>query len=158
MPEDIFGHVPAPSGTIAYWNDDPANLPPGWVVCDGNNGTPNLLDRFAKSVSSAGTNPGNTGGQHSYSMSVPQLPPHTHSFDGTGTTGSHNHDIYVADDMAYNSTGFGYEWAEDNGDRGGDSTDTSGAHSHTVSFDSFGSGASVDNRPPYMELVPVMKT
>jgi len=51
-----------PSGLIAMWHGLIANIPSGWVICDGNNGTPNLLDRFVQSVPTAGTNPGGTGG------------------------------------------------------------------------------------------------
>jgi hypothetical protein len=28
-------------------------IPSGWAICDGNNGTPNLIGRFIKAVGSA---------------------------------------------------------------------------------------------------------
>lgn len=51
-----------PSGVIVMWHGLIANIPDGWVICDGNNGTPNLLARFVEGVATAGTNPGTTGG------------------------------------------------------------------------------------------------
>ena len=39
-----------------------AEIPAGFLICDGNNGTPNLLARFLEGVATAATNPGTTGG------------------------------------------------------------------------------------------------
>lgn len=36
-----------PVGTIIMYNGQ-SEIPPGWKICDGNNGTPNLVDRFVK--------------------------------------------------------------------------------------------------------------
>ena len=51
-----------PSGLIAMWHGTIANIPSGWVICDGNNGTPNLLAKFVEGVATATTDPGATGG------------------------------------------------------------------------------------------------
>jgi hypothetical protein len=51
-----------PSGLIVMWHGLLANIPSGWVLCDGNNSTPNLLDKFIVSVPNGATNPGTTGG------------------------------------------------------------------------------------------------
>jgi hypothetical protein len=59
------GALAIPAGLIAMWSgtiSSPNTIPSGWVLCDGNNGSPNLLDRFIKSVLNATTNPGGTGG------------------------------------------------------------------------------------------------
>jgi len=53
---------PVPSGLIAMWHGTIANIPSGWVICDGNNSTPNLLAKFVEGVATAATNPGSTGG------------------------------------------------------------------------------------------------
>ena len=34
------------SGIIAIWSGSLVSIPPGWVICDGNNGTPDLRNRF----------------------------------------------------------------------------------------------------------------
>lgn len=51
-----------PSGMIAMWHGSLASIPAGWVLCDGTNGTPNLIDKFVQGVATSGTNPGATGG------------------------------------------------------------------------------------------------
>ncbi|MCK5614528.1 tail fiber protein [Candidatus Pacearchaeota archaeon] len=34
------------SGQIILWFGSIASIPAGWVICDGNNGTPDLRDQF----------------------------------------------------------------------------------------------------------------
>ena len=53
------------TGVICMWSGTLASIPSGWALCDGNNGTPNLLDRFVVGVPTNGTNPGATGGSTS---------------------------------------------------------------------------------------------
>jgi hypothetical protein len=35
-----------PSGAILLWSGSTGSIPAGWLLCDGNNGTPDLRDRF----------------------------------------------------------------------------------------------------------------
>ena len=35
-----------PKGGIIMWSGTIATIPFGWALCDGNNGTPNLIDKF----------------------------------------------------------------------------------------------------------------
>ena len=35
-----------PSGGIIMWAGRTLQIPSGWYLCDGNNGTPNLVNRF----------------------------------------------------------------------------------------------------------------
>jgi hypothetical protein len=53
----------------------------GWAVCNGQNGTPDLRQRFVAGYdpASAGWAMGNTGGANQVSLTQGQLPPHTHS-------------------------------------------------------------------------------
>jgi len=53
-----------PPGVIVAWSGVISSIPSGWLLCDGNNGTPNLIDRFLQGISTAATNPGTTGGSH----------------------------------------------------------------------------------------------
>jgi len=41
-----------PVGTVVMWYGDPAGIPAGWHVCDGDDGTPNLRDTFPVVASS----------------------------------------------------------------------------------------------------------
>lgn len=48
-------------GVITQWSGSLVSIPAGWALCDGNNGTPDLTDKFI--VGAGDTyNPGNTGG------------------------------------------------------------------------------------------------
>lgn len=57
-----------PSGTIAMFNGK-AELPEGWAICDGTNGTPNLVGKFIKAVAS-GDLSGTTGSSGDLSVSL----------------------------------------------------------------------------------------
>ncbi|HNH46840.1 MAG TPA: hypothetical protein PKY30_07370, partial [Myxococcota bacterium] len=50
-----------PSGTIAVWSGDIANIPSGWRLCNGANGTPDLRDSFVMGAG-GGADPWSTGG------------------------------------------------------------------------------------------------
>lgn len=63
-----------PVGSIIMFNGKAEEIPSGWAICDGTNGTPNLIDRFIL----ASTYCGGTGGNSQITLSVSQLPPHQH--------------------------------------------------------------------------------
>lgn len=66
-----------PSGCILIWSGAESAIPSGWALCDGENGTPDLRDRF---VLGAGTahSVGDTGGSEEVTLTVAQMPKHTH--------------------------------------------------------------------------------
>lgn len=88
-----------PSGTIAMYNGQ-SEIPEGWAVCDGNNGTPNLVGKFIKAVSEIdqiGDNESELNENNEFIITQEHLPkhshphkPHTHNLGGdlSGTTGS----------------------------------------------------------------------
>ena len=47
-----------PTGGIIMWSGNIADIPSGWALCDGSNGTPDLTDKFVLSVASSAENPG----------------------------------------------------------------------------------------------------
>lgn len=53
-----------PPGVIVAWSGVLSSIPSGWLLCDGNNGTPNLIDRFLQGITTSSTDPGTTGGSH----------------------------------------------------------------------------------------------
>ena len=77
------------SGMIILWSGNTGNIPTGFVLCDGNNSTPNLTDRFVVGAGSA-YGVGATGGSSSVTLSTANLPSHNHSFSGSS---SHSHTI-----------------------------------------------------------------
>ena len=83
---DLHSHAGGgiPSGAILMWHGLIADIPSGWVICNGNNGTPNLLGRFVEGVATASTNPGITGGDNSPTVSL--AGGHRHSVPRTGAS------------------------------------------------------------------------
>lgn len=80
------GALALPVGFIGIWSGTIAAIPTGWIICDGNGGTPNLLDRFVRGVATAATNPGTTGGAATYDISHTHTgPSHTHTNPSTST-------------------------------------------------------------------------
>ena len=73
----VFGH-------IMMWMGSIASIPSGWFLCDGNNGTPDLRDKFIDGAG-LGLSPGQIGG----------LAQHTHSFLGVG----HSHSLQAGMDI-----------------------------------------------------------
>lgn len=57
------------TGIITIWSGTLANIPAGWIICDGSNGTPDLRGRFVKSIDTT-EDPGTTGGSTSHSHCV----------------------------------------------------------------------------------------
>src|ERR1051325_5037008 len=90
-----------PTGIICMWSGLIANIPTGWLLCDGNNGTPNLSGKFIK-----GGVPGSTGGSttHSHSNHA-QL---THSGTAVADHAAHTHsvtsNVAIADHASHTHT------------------------------------------------------
>jgi len=61
-----------PQYGILIWTGTIANIPAGFVICDGNNSSPNLLTRFLEGVATAATEPGTTGGATSHTHTIGQ--------------------------------------------------------------------------------------
>ena len=148
-----------PSGAILMWSGTIATIPAGWNICDGNNSTPNLIDRFVMSVPTAATNPGDTGGAHTKTIATANLPSHTHSFT-TGAVGNHGHDIRVEKYGGSNDPRFPYPlegWRPTTWMDSG-LIKTGGAHTHTGTTNATGSGSAIDIRPKYYKLAFIMKS
>ena len=67
-----------PKGSIVIWSGAEADIPDGWALCDGQEGRPDLRDKF---VLGAGTaHPvGETGGSEEVTLTVEQMPEHKHT-------------------------------------------------------------------------------
>lgn len=136
-------------GLIAEYFGTVGTIPSGWQLCDGTNGTPNLLDKI---IIGAGDSYsiGDTGG-----VSDSVLVEHSH----TGTTnsaGAHSHTFSIY--TAAGSTGSGANGLIDRGtsNLATQSTSTRNDHTHSVTIDSAGVSNTNTNLPPYYGLYPVM--
>ena len=155
-----------PSGGIIMWSGAEGDIPSGWVLCNGQNSTPDLRNRF---VVGAGTGSnysvGDTGGSNDAT-----LVSHSHGSGnyGTNNTGGHSHGTNNTGDHTHGSGNYGtnntgdhtHRWGTDDnlGANGGNNnpdanggqawkanTDTAGAHSHTVNGDSGNAGSHSHN-------------
>jgi len=119
-----------PMGAIIMWSGLSTEIPTGWQICDGTNGTPDLRNRFVVGAGDTYTN-GDTGGESEHTLTVDEMPPHNHSYIyddyGENAINNGNHP-YVAD----RSNGTNYVSTE-------------------------GGGQPHENRPPYYALYYIMK-
>jgi hypothetical protein len=166
----LTGIEGVPSGIISMWSGAAAAIPSGWNLCDGNNGTPNLVGKFIKGGSTAGTTGGSgttsSDGSHTHStpshshshslsagshtLSTSEMPSHSHagrrhtsSWSSSGTTAAQGNTVGAGD------TGL------NTGSTGGSSS-----HSHSLSgsITSGGSGTSGSNGSHTHTIEPVHYT
>jgi microcystin-dependent protein len=152
----------------------------------GNITTPSLLDKFPTCAGGSYA-VGATGGVATVALSVAQLPPHNHTANtdtqgnhthhvtgNTGGAGAHSHSlpnngsVQAGSDnggaMSPVSTGYGSGRNQNPTDPVGDhghyfevDTWAAGNHAHNVFVGSTGSGAAIENRPPFQALYFIMK-
>lgn len=128
-----------PRGVIVMWSGTKDNIPKGWALCDGENGTPNLLNRFVIGAGEKGKKeckygPYETGGEERVKLSIAELPAHNHGF-GLGWGWS------------YDDVGGAQYWRLSGSDGG-----WSG-----LSTDATGGNQSHNNMPPFYALCYIMK-
>ena len=147
------------------WSGQSSNIPSGWALCNGQNGTPNLQDRFIVGAGNQYT-VGATGGVNEVTLTTAQMPSHNHGAShtlSTSQTGSHNHSITSGTDrlgVEYDVSP-NYYAVEYDRYGGGSTTGNAGSHTHSITgsitIGTAGSNASHENRPPYYALCFIMK-
>ena len=110
---DISGGGLIPSGLISMWSGTIANIPSGWVLCDGTNNTPDLSGRFVVGYSGSGnySSIGNTGGSDSRALESYNMPSHNHSGSISARDTNHTHS-----GTSYNNNQSHSHTASNNGD------------------------------------------
>ena len=175
-----------PKGSIVIYNDITA--PNGWVICDGNNGTPDLRGRFVRMWNNNNTNFNQTnntesnfkgqskidssckllnhnintvGGTDLYKITdTKYIPKHNHTITSVP---AHSHDIFI---QLYNgsfksSSGDGKPFVR--GGQGRTLTEfitfnKEPNHTHTISSIGSNDPKYITNQPPYFTLTYIMKT
>jgi microcystin-dependent protein len=90
-PNGDLSSIPFPKGIIVIWNGRISDVPKGWALCDGSQGTPNLSGKFVLGVDDRNEKYrtiGSGGGVDKITLTEPQLPSHKHSgpsFDGNNS-------------------------------------------------------------------------
>lgn len=76
----IGGSDGTPSGVICMWSGAIVDIPSGWVLCDGSNGTPDLQDRMVVGAGST-YSVDDTGGETEHTLTEAEMPEHYHSLN-----------------------------------------------------------------------------
>lgn len=128
LPGGSSGGVPV--GTIVIWSGTAEDIPDGWALCDGQDGRPDLRDKFVLGAGTAHA-VGATGGEETHTLTVEEMPTHSHRL----SIGQLNTTPYIATaGTNQNSTGTDFE-----------SKGTGGSQPH-------------NNMPPYYALCYIIKT
>lgn len=77
LAQDLSYLVSAPIGAIMIWSGTENNVPEGWSICNGQNGTVDLRDKFVLAAGES-HNVGETGGSEEVTLTVAQMPSHSH--------------------------------------------------------------------------------
>ena len=131
---------PIPRGVITMWSGATNDLPSGWALCNGNNGTPDLRNRFIVGAGSS-YGVGNTGGADTVALTTDQMPSHNHN-----NQGGYNYDRLLT--------------ARPDGHYTSKDTDTTVGEPdliHSASIQPAGGNKAHENRPPYYALAYIMK-
>ncbi len=145
-----------PPGTIALWSGSEADVPDGWHVCNGSNGTPDLRDRFVMGAGSS-EDAGRSGEEQTHRHEVPswtvspettEQADHRHKFPESW----YGRDFEGGDFSGIDTNGeFNQDTAE---------TEPAGKHKHQVqiTFPKFNSELNTGSvRPRWYALFYIMK-
>ena len=153
---DVEKDFGVPDGTIVPWYGNIAEIPEGWYLCNGANGTPDLRDRFIVGAGSS-YQLGDVGGLNEVMLAANEQPNHYHFFgwnssDNTGYFLSYGNARYWP---ALASGVHAQKW---NGSNGGNwSQGRSGENLATSLAVGTAAEKAHENRPPYYSLYYIMK-
>lgn len=171
-------------GMIIDWYGTADNIPAGWHLCDGTNGTPDLRDRFV--LGAGGDFPLEAkGGNASIKLTVDMIPEHRHTIFAGGGTDWDNHwpvaiavqttpdyvsgtvitnGVYNEKSPIGNSAGSGGRRSTDTGERknspyrkGANGTGANSNGGVVIGPESVEQQADVKVMPPYCALFKIMK-
>lgn len=152
-----FVHNILPYGSIIMWYGSVANIPTGWALCNGANGTPNLVDRFVIGASTGTYAVGATGGYTDAAVIS-----HSHTATNTVTDPQHQHVSPAADcgTAAFGANGTITDtFCDSNGNAAVGWLTSAAATGITIdtTLTTTGESATGRNLPPYYALCFIMK-
>lgn len=133
-----------PTGGIIMWSG--GSVPTGWVLCDGDNSTPDLRNRFIVGAGSAYTG-GDTGGTKDAVVVS-----HTHGITDPGHAHNSQYDTRTPGSIDYNGAG------SEIGGMGSPYTYPTTNASTGITINTAGESGTSKNLPPYYALAFIMKT
>ena len=152
-------------GMIIMWSGAANQIPSGWALCNGQNGTPNLVNKFilggTRAVDSGKITTNGLLTSNSKTLTVSNMPAHTHTASCI-SAGDHSHSFqYTAPssrDTHKNGKYSDFSHFQSSY-TATSSTQVDGSHSHTITIGSNGSGSAftVQTQVPYYALCFIMK-
>ena len=139
----ISGYGTAPVGCIILWSGVANNIPEGWALCNGQNGTPDLRNRFV--VGAGGEySPNATGGEKTHALTTSEMPRHRHEWVGDDQL----LDIEPGASQEIRKTSIHYDASSSVGGKWD-------SRVYGTSYE--GSGQGHENRPPFYALCYIMR-
>jgi microcystin-dependent protein len=140
-----------PKGMVMIWTGDLTQIPQGWALCDGKNGTPDLRGRFVLGVNSkldpisnlTPTNIKDNGGAETHVLTIDEMPSHTHDIIGKG------------DDAGYCKSGQCGFWPTDRWTN--DAVVKASTSGGKLVVENTGGSKPHNNMPPFLVLAYIMK-
>jgi hypothetical protein len=141
--------TPIPTGAILLWSGSIGSIPAGYVLCNGNNGTPDLRNRFIVGAGSTYAVDASGGSADAIVVS------HNHTATSVVTDPGHNHTFVIRNTIDNGSNA--YTAVGGQAGTGTVTTETTGITVATTNTAAGTSGTNA-NLPPYYALCYIMKT
>jgi len=139
---------PTPRGMIQIFTGLLANIPRGWILADGNDGSPDMTDRFVKGTPTPTTEPGTVGGENDVTLVEATNASHNHTL----VPYSHTHRV-TGSSSAGGSGGYKRRASEQE-----DDFETNLRDPPNSNFLTEGGGNPHENKPPFFEVAYIYKT
>ena len=166
---EFVGNGVIPVQGIIMWGGLENEIPSNWALCNGQKvdgvQTPNLSGRFIVGTGTLGTDTYSsgtpTGGKSKVTLTVDQMPSHTHSINDPG----HTHTVLdewlnTRNARAWPGNSSNSEWVTDDSPwvRPRDSATRTSSKGFTgITVKAAGGGKAHENRPPYYALAYIMR-
>lgn len=138
----FFATQTVPRGIIAMWGGLLADVPAGWLVCDGTNGTPDLRDKFIVGAGNAYAVTATGGSKDAVVVA------HTHTITDPGHTHPTNRLAAYGDRYAPDFNSNGYV---------SDTLNPTGSSVTGIAINSSGEAGTDKNLPPFYSLYYIQK-
>ena len=143
--------TPIPTGAILLWSGSIGSIPAGYVLCNGNNGTPDLRDRFIVGAGSTYAVDATGGSADAIVVS------HNHTATSVVTDPGHNHQFNILNTISNGNNA--YTAVGGQVGTGTVTTETTGITVATSTTNAnAGTSGTNANLPPYYALAYIMKT
>lgn len=133
-----------PANIVIIWSGAIIDIPEGWLLCNGQNGTPNLKNRFVVGSGSKYILEETGGSANSLNIA------HTHSDATTSSAPNHVHanTVFIPANPNANANGTTFLSAL--------GTSGNGSHAHSFNTTNAGQSGIGRNMPPYLALAYIM--